>query len=1011
MAHQHGQESRTRRLGGIAALAVATVFAGVVGFFVWRGVQGPSGTAPPAPPLAGSPEVASGEDPSQVQVGRARGANLEFADKRDPTRVAARLQSRSTEPLPERRYAMEEPEAWVFLRDGRTLHVRADRARVYQPQRDQAPESGTMSGNVVVSLFEPRSNGSPVVIGVDRPVLTARSPTLTFDLNLGEVSTTDRLVVRTDELEFTGTGFKAIFNEIRERPELVEVRRGESIRYLGRPGPQVGALPPRAGASALTPVAWQPPARARGSTPEPSAPAGPVHSYYHAVFSESVVLTQGPRQVKADRLQVWAHLVDGAFPEGAVAPLATLEESSPRPARLSQSPVSTGERPAQTLPPSPREGPAPPDRIPGSPDDVVMTWSGSLVMRPVEQAPPELSTDDLAIRATAESTGLVTFADPERGAGGRCASLEYGLTSRQLALIGVGPASVTIEARDQGSVEAVRLDLDLGAGLAHASGPSLYRDASGNAQISCAEQADFVFRVVDGKLTPQLQEALFTGRVQAVKDDASLRAQFLRAEFTPIDADRTALSRLHAEDAGRVVAESRSSGTLRALSLDVSFRPGPGDPEPTLLVAQGRVDGRTRDATLSSGFLEANLARETDGSIEVVSATMREGVRFSQAGVTARADEIRVEPGRELAELTGEGAFVTRDGTKIAAPQLHLDGQNGRVAAFGPWTFEHTEGREPSDNPQLRASGARGMTFDDTTGIAEGAGEVKAVWTPDQLAMDTLVAERLRLELTAGRGGAAAPERRENRTLLRATAIGAVEEREDGANATVESRRFATDSTAQSGRRLVRLLYLEGARLLADDENGTLDVPGAGRLVLADHRVVERAPAERSTVGVPDPAADGRGDTLFTWDGSMRMDRRSGEMEMRRGVWLTHRPLGAGDAINLVCERLVATTRAREGSAGNTALETDAELVSATAEGAVYVAMGNPASGPAKELAADRVVYDALRGVLDATAGEGNVVTLFDAARAVPITAAALNWDLKRDVIRIERPGPIVVPR
>ena len=91
-------------------------------------------------------------------------------------------------------------------------------------------------------------------------------------------------------------------------------------------------------------------------------------------------------------------------------------------------------------------------------------------------------------------------------------------------------------------------------------------------------------------------------------------------------------------------------------------------------------------------------------------------------------------------------------------------------------------------------------------------------------------------------------------------------------------------------------------------------------------------------------------------------------------------------------------------------------LIAATATGAVYATVGPEAIAgqprPArKELVADRVEYDAVKGSLDAAADGQGRVSIFDPSRGAPVSARRLFWDLSHDRIEVRELDPIVTPR
>src|SRR5262249_24441764 len=150
-----------------------------------------------------------------------------------------------------------------------------------------------------------------------------------------------------------------------------------------------------------------------------------------------------------------------------------------------------------------------------------------------------------------------------------------------------------------------------------------------------------------------------------------------------------------------------------------------------------------------------------------------------------------------------------------------------------------------------------------------------------------------------------------------------------------------------------------------------------------------------------------KGDALFDWEGTFHADRAKGEMEMHRGVQMTHRALKDHSITNLNCDTLTASTRPGNDRGG---------LESATATGAVYATAGPEAQTgqprpERKELVADTVHYETATRVMDAKANPGGIVTFFDPTRGTPGSAEEVSWNLATDRIDVTHPGPIVGPR
>lgn len=985
-------------MGIVIAAVVGVVFFGAIGVLVVRARL----TAPPAAPTPEpeAPDLLASED-----IGRMRGSDIELYDRRDPSRLAARIRSERTDPVPDRRgmVRMEHPEAWMFLRSGRTVHVRADDGVFYMPDRQREPESGTIRGNVVVRLYE-----SARASGADggEPLATLRTSALTFDGTSFEVSTPERFEFDAGTLSGTGTGLKLIYNEAARRIELLEIRRGESVTHTPASGP--------AGTSAAAPA---PPGRAvttvaravDGDRPVPDrpdpSPAAAEETYYQLVLSDAVTVTQGRRTVRSDRLTAWARLVDQRLPSGAIWRLDG--KSADRPGNVPprgepvRAPAHPDPEPHGGAPRPPAQAVAP---TPDETEPVTLRWTGPCVLRPLESAPRELAEDHVALRATAERSGAVTFRDDALGGEGRCATLEYGLTTGRLALTGPGPSSVVLARDDGATLEAVRAELDLVHARAVIPTPGIvyapHEDGESRDEISWNERAEFTLARDADTGASRLREASFAGRSQATDGSALLRGERIRAEFARGLDGATLLTRLVALDPNRVLARSSDEQVMRAEELDVAFAPGadPRRPDPVKLVARGRVAAAGTGGELECAFLDADLARDDRGSVGVTTAVARSGVRFARKddGVSASAEEARVDAARQVVDLTGPGSSVGADPTRIWGEQIRLLGVERTITVFGPWRIVHGP-RPLGEDPVLRAEGTSGLTFDDLSGTAEGAGRVTAVHRPDALRRDTFVSERLRLRFTPDSGTTAsdAGAQRGDRRLLHATLIGAAEEGTGDGRATSESRRYAV---AEPGipPALMQIVYVDGPRLLADVEHSVLDVPGAGRALVRDH------------TGPSDPDGDDlRGDSLFTWERAMRLDRAAGSMDMDGNVWVTHVRLAEDQAVRVIAEHVTAVIRSTPGPSDRV------ELVSASARGAVNVAVGprDPSRPFEREITADRVDYDAATGVILASSESGNLVTLFDAARGAPAIAERITWDVRRNEIKLIRPLPVVVPR
>ena len=1009
--------------GGVALLAIVIVGAMVV--FSQPPKTDPRDTLPPPTDITSRPAAIT-DGPT---AGAGEGTVLQFLDKQNPGREAGRLLVERMEPLEARRFLLQNPRIILFLKDGRTAHIRSDTGRFYMPSRDQPPESGILEGAGVARLFAPHEDGTPIDYDTDVPLGVMNFTTLSFDMTLGEVSTDDRVVVTSEQVEFAGRGVRAFIDQTRERLSRAEVRYGEYIRFHPPPSeesapdspPRRASASPRGTATTAnrTPTATSPSTASTAPSPAGNPPtAVGIESRYHAVFIGQVKVTRDAMVLTADRLDVWARLFDNRLREGAIAPVqfapsakTALKPSATQPAVRTVAFSPAGRQPAATTPHAEAPTPSP----------VELTWNGPLTITPRDDVPEELGQDDVALRFTADATGLVKFRDEASSGEGHCSVLQYWASSRRLALSGPGPVSVALQSPTTGRIESVRINADLATGIIHIPTPGIARSTDRAQRISWTQQADLQLRIEDQALAG-LQTAIFQGDVRAADAGGTLDTPYLRSEFRRLDDGSSSLSRLIAEQSFE--ATGPDGETLRGQRADVRFEPAPGAPtggrnvDPTLLIAEGAVTARNNTTTLTAEYLDTDLSRDDKGRVTIGERALARGsARFMQAvpgtpRIDARAHEIIARPGEEhvtLLALTSETASVTRGDTRITGPQIVLDGQARTLWVLGEGSLDHAITPPPPEVDgvhKVHATWTREMRLDDLSGDVDCLGDVVAR-AEGPFVLDTMKAERVILELepareseadsiTITRDGEASES---SGRLLHARAEGSSLHREDGSRASVEIRRYDPASPA---RRLERLAYLEGDRIEADNIRQTLDVPGPGRMLLVDRR------NESSQQASPGDAPATPGSTRFDWAGFMNLNRKTGAATMKHMVQLTHKPWPTGELVFLEAEDLVAMVREvavtdrRDKPARPDEIE--GELLSATATGAVYLRSDK------REMIADSLVYDAQTGIAVATAAPGNRVTMFEIARGAVVRAGRLHWDLIKDEIRVEQAEPVTVP-
>ncbi|HVU63317.1 MAG TPA: hypothetical protein VHC70_05035, partial [Phycisphaerales bacterium] len=507
-------------------------------------------------------------------------------------------------------------------------------------------------------------------------------------------------------------------------------------------------------------------------------------------------------------------------------------------------------------------------------------------------------------------------------------------------------------------------------------------------------------------------------------------------------------------------------------TLDVAFEPSkdqPDEVDPVRAVATGSVQAATQDASIKGQSLEASMARDADHAIAVTDFVGRGGdsaqVEITRTdGVSAKADSVRANPVLKTADLSGDVALA-KGPSVIHCDHAEMDESSGTLRIIGAGTFDRDQAHQtpltdasseasaaPKPDPtHIFAKWSGSMIFNNAAGTLDASGNTKVIST-SALQTQTLLADRLQLWITpAGDAKPAGPPQAQpssdptrialgdDRQLLKAQATGASEQREGAAYATIEVRKYAANPAAagsatlgsgtrpnapailpseaadasQPDRVLEQVFYVEGPKIIADEQAGTITVPAAGRAIIRDQRAANSQALIANSSGVPAAgeaasAKGAKGTSRFTWAESMQFTRSTGTLTMKKDVELIHLPLGSSQVTRLVAMRMDARFNVLGGAGQPVApgsAQRSAELVEAVATGAVYAE-----SGPQK-LLCDRISYDALRGTAEASALANNRVTLHDDRQSTPVVAKRLFWDLVKDRIEIMEPAPITAPR
>jgi lipopolysaccharide export system protein LptA len=967
-----------------------------------------------------------------------------IVDQNDPTRVSSTLRAARFEPIGEGRRRLDDPESWIYLDDGRAIRVNADFATMLMPDPNQAPESGTLEGNIVIRAYDSTPAPGEPATDAQRPTLTARfDQPLEFERRYLRMRSGGRFEIESEQVDFAGEDLTVIFNDLQNRIELIDVMQGDqmvihtsTLSDSNETQTQAQPAEPSAASQATAQgsnVDTQPAAEANTLAAEqredeqrqPATVSTPEldEQHYHITMDADVrAEMSGSGYVLADSLELWASVIDGQIPENAIRRIALAQQSSAPPVPDSEPRTPATQQPdTDTLPIS--EGQSNQSiaqtetqtetqiETQAEPEDLVITWSGPMRVRPIDdELPTQLVEDRVALRLNANEGRGISMSAPDRGFSGQATRLTY-FATRAIAKLD-GKASdegiIKLEVEEAGTLYSESLLADLTSGLIEmkmrGSITTSDPDPAQVASVRWKDRAEIKFAIDEqGRLTQRLEHARFEGAAIAEQDGSSVGARAINAKLDPDLPAASSLTQIILEEG---VIASAEKQTLTGQTVTIDFVPAsdPNDsPRPVRVSSVGSSMGRTPDQMLRAAEMHAQLVQDRSGKTLIKSAQARGGVNYRDSSrTTARADELEADGINEVITLKGKDAQVTQAGSTIGGEHITLRAKRRSVEVVGPGTFDHDIALDqaPDATPglkgQVNARWTQSMRFEDTLGTVECRGDVRVISTPDALTRDTLKADRMTINLTPMPtsdpvGGARSPERQ----LISARASGRAEPGQTPVPASVESRSYSPENPELA----IGVLYLEGAQILADNEKQTLVVPGAGTLLVLDREQSQ----QREQAAQPDRPIGGSGLTRFTWKTRMTLERLQGTGTFAGTVQVDHKSLSSNEITTLQTDTLVANfetdptgTENAESIAGNANA-----LTSAIARGNVRFQYED------RELVCDLAEYDAIEESLFASAVENNLVTLYNNDGSAPTSARTLLWDLKLDRFEVNAPSPI----
>ncbi len=927
----------------------------------------------------------------------------------------------------------------------RILQVRANQGTFLAPE--DRPQSGELAGNVIVQLFD-SNNAGPVSTDDDSPHLDLQVtlPRARFDLDLGQLTSDEEVLVSGPRLRFEGTGLQLSYNALRNRIDRLVIEKGKRLWFKHQRDAQVAES---STGDHQNQEAGEP-ASARDQD------ADEEQLVYHAAFEKNVNVISPEAVIEADQLDVLFSLSDSA--DSVSISDASTADASDRPIALlptitrtvSQWPATVslihrfapqgaalfrslmplvlgqvdndGQPSAQSIDMEPSE------------DAVLITWEGRMVVVPQLEASDMLaSNDELMITLTGNPL-TVTTTDEEVITGAR---LTY---ASGLSLMTIEAAStespLTITSPQLGVLTGAKLTLDQAKGRGKLAGPGRLVAAqpqkdgepSGLADMTVdfAKHVDLDLLAAEEAETDArprmnlagIRSARFVGEVMIGHPRFDMTSDTLDVEIDnstqpasvqQIVAHGNATARSHATD-----AEPASSIQGQSITLDLKTTES-GQVQPSRLTAAGGVVARQQTRVLMTGRLEADLAPQQSASSEGDAGLLVTQVRASQ-GVEAKLDEQEIDvfanslvatPDNNQIDLFGsdeQPARIERPDGTLRGKHVILLAESENIVVPGPGTAEfypepdNAEGAEPAaESDSLKVTWSKRMRFDNSNNFAEFEGDVSAR-ASDDTQRTSLESNSLRLDFVPQREGVALRRASEADRQKIARSI-----RKITAEENVEFMSESFDD--RLGGNLQTRMTVKGPLVNFDGPTEQVHVIGPGTMLIEDYRPDRNPDSDRQGELAK---FSGRGATAFKWTGSLMLDAKNNDMKVEENVVMGHRPAGEAKPSVMRAARFIADLQETGGLGAWMSSEAPKpRLNGAFADGGrnrVEVKLNN------RTITTDRLEYRAVEQMLQLRANAGNVTTVMNDKDGKGVTAQAINYDLDSGDIEILQMGAVKAP-
>jgi lipopolysaccharide export system protein LptA len=922
-------------------------------------------------------------------------------------RIVSEFRAQRYEPKPDGPIDVIKPEARFYLKDGRVILLVAETGRVtmsgggpsmdMQSMQSQTPSRGEMR-KVTIRITD-APDAPP-----QRDVMTVTVDHLVFDNTTYRIETTDAVidgqrvpadqipvVVRGRDFEFDGTGLIAVWSDVGDRIDLLEITHGQ--RLLVKNPAQV--MPGNATALRAEPRLALPDRSAIAlalfgqvaATEEPSIDAAELRQRtrdYVAEFEQNVRATQSGVEIAAGDLLRATFQLD---PE--VKPTDTPKKKR---------------RNAATKPATaPTTAPAP----------IEIRWSGRLRVTPAlaSRAATAPATSPAVPQRYAELIGRPAVVRRD-GNTVRAASILIEPDTRRVRLSPGERANDTVELTqtDGTRIVARAIDADPSEGNAVVTGPGLMQSPGSvdgtrkPLDVSFKNQARLTSVTIDGRDLPRM--LVVDGDVALKQDRLSLSSQLLVLDFdaaharpststTGLDFDLRSLRAISAKDNVHVTGLGKSpDATMHAGELVLVVTDTPVGAAVTgircadgvkLIDAGQSFSALTLDATLKPILLDGNAtnaaADNTDPLDAIVEMTAEGSVLLDRgARGTSRADRMTItenENGKRIIAMFGAPAIASSERGNLASTKIELEPTTGELRVPQAGTFDGTETLSDGTRRDVSMSWDGYLMASARDGVATLSQKVKINSRESTGATMNASAGRAVVRFVAAPATQPAGDANDPMRAFRVESLETVELIED----------VRVDADGGDKRRAV----IEAPIVHFDDLSKDITIDRAGRMMVSDLRPRHPAAAKPGEK----QSAMSRGTLAIKWDKALRWNARDGTLIADEGVRLGfERATDAGTPddigpVRLDADRMVGKLLATDTNANaDKTLMDGLQLQSMQFAGTVRVR--------SKKLSFDAasIDYDAATGIATATSAGNRRVEVYADDGVSKVTIDSLRWNV-----------------